>query len=98
MVTLCADVDVMHDPGNVADAHARRREAALAGHTGNAAAVRQALGDPDAGVRATALEKDGGAGLRQWNGPARWDIPRFYGSRMSSFRFLQDADARLVLQ
>lgn len=55
MVTLCADVDVMHDPGNVADAHARRREAALAGHTGNAAAVRQALGDPDAGVRATAL-------------------------------------------
>lgn len=55
MVTLCADVDVMHDPGNVADAHARRREAALAGHTGDAVAARQALRDPDAGVRATAL-------------------------------------------
>ena len=45
----------MHDPGNVADAHARRREAALAGHTGNAPGARQALGDPDAAVRATAL-------------------------------------------
>ena len=45
----------MHDPGNVADALSRRREAAVAGHTGDVERARQGLGDPDAGVRATAL-------------------------------------------
>jgi HEAT repeat protein len=34
---------------------ARRREAALAGHTGDPAAARRLLHDPDPGVRATAL-------------------------------------------
>lgn len=63
MVALCADVGVMHDPGNVADAHARRREAALAGHTGDAVAARRALADPDAGVRATALAALGRLGV-----------------------------------
>ena len=33
----------------------RRRDAALAGHTDDEAAARQALGDPDAGTRAVAL-------------------------------------------
>jgi HEAT repeat protein len=33
----------------------RRREAALAGHTGDEAAARRALADPDAGTRAVAL-------------------------------------------
>ncbi len=38
-----------------ADAAARRRAAALAGHAGDGAAARAALADPDAAVRATAL-------------------------------------------
>ena len=54
----------MHDPGNVAETQtdkggdgsgARRREAALAGHSGDEGAARRALDDDDAGVRATAL-------------------------------------------
>ena len=55
MVAPCADVDVMHDPGNVADAHSRRREAAVAGHPGDEATARRALADPEPAVRATAL-------------------------------------------
>jgi HEAT repeat protein len=39
----------------LADAVARRREAAIAGHRGDAAAARRYLSDPDATVRATAL-------------------------------------------
>ena len=45
----------MDDARNVADGLARRREAALAGHRGDAAAARAALTDDGAGVRATAL-------------------------------------------
>jgi HEAT repeat protein len=39
----------------LAEAVARRREAAIAGHRGDAAAARRYLADPDATVRATAL-------------------------------------------
>jgi HEAT repeat protein len=39
----------------LADAVARRREAAIAGHRGDAAAARRYLSDPDPTVRATAL-------------------------------------------
>jgi len=38
-----------------AGAVARRRDAAVAGHTGDAATARSLLADPDVGVRATAL-------------------------------------------
>src|SRR5258708_5494286 len=37
------------------DVMQRRREVALAGHRGDAAAARRAMDDPDAGVRAAAL-------------------------------------------
>ncbi|MDQ3642326.1 MAG: HEAT repeat domain-containing protein, partial [Actinomycetota bacterium] len=39
----------------MADTRSRRRAAALAGHTGDAAGARALLQDPDPGVRATAL-------------------------------------------
>ena len=42
-------------PRKVADDVARRREAAIAGHTGDAAAARRFLADPSPAVRATAL-------------------------------------------
>jgi HEAT repeat protein len=41
--------------GNVADAAARRRDAALAGHRADETGARALLGDADAAVRATAL-------------------------------------------
>src|SRR4051794_4115945 len=45
----------MSQPGTVADEVARRREAALAGHRGDAAAARRYLTDAAGRVRATAL-------------------------------------------
>src|SRR5438270_12191614 len=45
----------MSQPGTVADEVARRREAALAGHRGDAATARRYLGDDSERVRATAL-------------------------------------------
>jgi HEAT repeat protein len=42
-------------PGPASDVTARRRDAALAGHLGDATAARRALADPAAAVRATAL-------------------------------------------
>lgn len=49
-------METVHDrPRNVADVPVRRRDAALAGHRGDADAARAALADPDPGVRATAL-------------------------------------------
>jgi HEAT repeat protein len=45
----------MSQPGTVADEVARRREAALAGHRGDAATARRYLGDDSGRVRATAL-------------------------------------------
>ncbi|HEY2430336.1 MAG TPA: HEAT repeat domain-containing protein, partial [Acidimicrobiales bacterium] len=52
----------MHDGGNVPDGPRRRLLAALAGHRGDAAAARAALGDPDPAVRATALAAAARAG------------------------------------
>ena len=43
-------------PVTVADAADRRRRAAVAGHTGDEAAARELVGDPDPGVRGTALQ------------------------------------------
>jgi HEAT repeat protein len=51
----------------MADVADRRRRAALAGHTGDAAGARALLGDPDPGVRATAL---GALGRLGQAGPA----------------------------
>ena len=45
----------MSQPGTVADEVQRRREAALAGHRGDAATARRFVADPAARVRSTAL-------------------------------------------
>ena len=43
------------EPGGATDRSARRRSAAVAGHTGDVVTARSLLDDPDADVRATAL-------------------------------------------
>jgi HEAT repeat protein len=53
----------VRDPGNLADAFARRRAVAMAGHRGDGDTARRALSDPDPGVRAAAVAAAARAGV-----------------------------------